>query len=140
MKIQPIDFNPPYEVLHKFKPVVKPIIMSRFTRLLERQFSSYLRIPESDKPAGATERLYNCRKDGFEEFEPSSVCLAKMVQNFIEEGHEKTPVSCERKLCNCFNGNCTDSSDEEPDSCNFSSIDLLKVDFILTRKYVHVDL
>ncbi|KAI3460917.1 hypothetical protein Pfo_017580 [Paulownia fortunei] len=127
MKIQPIDFNQPQEPPPKFEPVVKPVFKSRIKRLFERQFPSVLRIPASDKPAGATEPMYNCNKDGLDEFEPSSVCLAKMVQNFIEESNEKTQQRCERKRCNCFNGNCTDISDEEPDSYNSSSIDACDV-------------
>ncbi|PIN15899.1 hypothetical protein CDL12_11459 [Handroanthus impetiginosus] len=124
MKIQPIDFNPPHEwPSSKIEPVVKPAIKSRFKRLFERQFSSALRIPAPDKPAGYTEHPCNCSKDGLEEFEPSSVCLAKMVRNFIEENNEKPQQRCERKRCNCFNGNSTDSSDEESDSYNLSSID-----------------
>ncbi|KAL2236463.1 uncharacterized protein LOC105165319 [Sesamum indicum] len=127
MKIQPIDFNPPGEPQPKFEPVAKPIFRTRFKRLFERQLSSVLRIPGSDKPAGATEPLYNCSKDGLEGLEPSTVCLAKMVQNFIEGSNEKPQQRCERKRCNCFNGNCTDSSDEEPDSYNFSSVDACDV-------------
>ena len=50
------------------------------------------------------------------EFEPSSVCLAKMVQNFIEESNKKQPPpKCGRNRCNCFHGNSNDSSDEELD-------------------------
>ncbi|KAK4441631.1 hypothetical protein Salat_0498000 [Sesamum alatum] len=127
MKIQPIDLNPPPEPQPKFEPAAKPIFRSRFKRLFERPFSSVLRIPGSDKPAGAIEPLYNCSKDGLEGLEPSTVCLAKMVQNFIEGSNEKPQQRCERKRCNCFNGNCTDSSDEESDSCNFSSVDACDV-------------
>ncbi|KAL0390962.1 UNVERIFIED_CONTAM: hypothetical protein Scaly_0453300, partial [Sesamum calycinum] len=126
MKIQPIDFNSPREPQPKFE-VAKPIFRSRFKRLFERQFSSVLRIPGSDKPAGAIDPLYNCSKDGLEGLEPSTLCLAKMVQNFIEGSNEKPQQRCERKRCNCFNGNCTDSSDEEPDSYKFSSVDACDV-------------
>jgi hypothetical protein len=56
-------------------------------------------------------------KDGSNEFEPSSVCLAKMVQNFLEENNDKqTSVRCSRNRCNCFNRNCNDSSEDEFDS------------------------
>ena len=68
----------------------------------------------------------------------SSVCLAKMVQNFIEDSNEKQPsVRCNRNRCNCFNGNCKDSFEDEFDSfggfgdSNLSSsveaIEILKV-------------
>ncbi|TQD73891.1 hypothetical protein C1H46_040593 [Malus baccata] len=50
------------------------------------------------------------------EFKPGSVCLAKMVQNFIEESNEKQPPpKCGRNRCNCFHGNSNDSSDDELD-------------------------
>ncbi|KAL2323763.1 hypothetical protein Fmac_028142 [Flemingia macrophylla] len=43
------------------------------------------------------------------EFEPSSVCLAKMVQNFMEE--QPPPPKCGRNRCNCFNANSSDEDD-----------------------------
>ncbi|KAK4254778.1 hypothetical protein QN277_010108 [Acacia crassicarpa] len=57
-------------------------------------------------------------KDGFNasrDFEPNSVCLAKMVQNFIEDNQEKHPASvwCVSNRCNCFNGNCEDCPDDD---------------------------
>ncbi|XP_057801036.1 uncharacterized protein LOC131016358 [Salvia miltiorrhiza] len=115
MKIQPIDFNEAEEPTAKCEAVAKPVFRSRFKWLFERPFS---RAPVTEKPAGAAEPLTN--KDGLEEFEPSSVCLAKMVQNFMEENNEKQQHKCGRNRCTCFNGNCTDSSDDEPDSCNSS--------------------
>nr|DAD23490.1 TPA_asm: hypothetical protein HUJ06_024953 [Nelumbo nucifera] len=41
------------------------------------------------------------------------MCLAKMVQNFIEENNEKhsSTAKCGRNRCNCHNGNCKDSSE-----------------------------
>lgn len=125
MKIQPVDFNSP-----ECEAVVKPIFKSRFKRLLEKPFSTVLKISAPDKPAGAAaEPPSNCNKGGLEEFEPSSVCLAKMVQNFMEEGGEKQQGRCGRNRCNCFNRNCAESSDEEPDSYNSSltnACDILK--------------
>ncbi|CAI9785701.1 unnamed protein product [Fraxinus pennsylvanica] len=117
MKIQPVDFNVQTEppILEPVKPVTK----SRFKRLFERQFSSVLRISTQEKAAGngGSDEPHHCNKDGPEEFEPSSVCLAKMVQNFIEDNNEK-PHRCSRNRCSCFNKNCSDSSDEELDSFN----------------------
>ncbi|KAK6164595.1 hypothetical protein DH2020_001459 [Rehmannia glutinosa] len=125
MKIQPIDFNAPQELPPKPEAAARPVLKLRFKRLFERPFSSALKQSAPDKPSAATaEPIHNSNKDGLEEFEPSSVCLAKMVQNFIEESNEKQ--RCGRKKCNCFNGNCTDSSDEEPDSYNSSFSDVLK--------------
>ncbi|KAL3828001.1 hypothetical protein ACJIZ3_016803 [Penstemon smallii] len=122
VKIQPIDFNALPEGLHKFEPVAKPVLLkSRFKRLFERQFSNVLKSSVPEKLTGVTD------KDGSEEFEPSSICLGRMVQNFIEESSDKPQQRCGRNRCNCFNGNCTDSSDEELDSFNFSSTDACDV-------------
>lgn len=113
MKIQPIDSYTHEESLRC--ETVKPVVKSRLKRLLERQFPSVLRINAVEK-TGVEESHFS--KDGIStEFEPSSVCLAKMVQNFIEESNEKQlpPVRCGRNRCNCFNGNCTDSSEDEFD-------------------------
>ncbi|XP_058737990.1 uncharacterized protein LOC131610131 [Vicia villosa] len=106
MKIQPIDSQVPAER-------IKPVVKSRLKRLFERQFSGVLKNPPVEKIGGDEP---HARKDGngngngIVEFEPSSVCLAKMVQSFIEENQEKHSVSCAR---NCFNGNFDDTSDTE---------------------------
>ncbi|KAF5188942.1 putative DNA-directed RNA polymerase subunit beta-beta protein, partial [Thalictrum thalictroides] len=109
MKIQPIDCNTPDGSFRNDSQ--KPVVKSRFKRLFERQFSSVLKISSSEK-SGVGEQ--NVNKDGSNDFEPSSVCLDKMVQNFIEESNEKQ-TKCGRNRCNCFNGNCNDSSDDELD-------------------------
>ncbi|KAA8550810.1 hypothetical protein F0562_002494 [Nyssa sinensis] len=116
MKIQPIDFNTP-EGSTRFEPV-KPVVKSRLKRLFERQFPSVLRISAAEKTVGVEEPQSN--NDGSGEFEPTSVCLAKMVENFIEESNEKqsTMTSCGKHRCNCFDGNSDDSSEHEFDSCN----------------------
>ncbi|CAL5193695.1 unnamed protein product [Lathyrus oleraceus] len=104
MKIQPIDSQVPAER-------IKPVVKSRLKRLFERQFSGVLKNPPVEKISG--DELH-ARKDGngngIVDFEPSSVCLAKMVQSFIEENQEKHSVSCAR---NCFNGNLDDCSDSD---------------------------
>ncbi|CAK9143775.1 unnamed protein product [Ilex paraguariensis] len=117
MKIQPIDFNAP-EASTCYESV-KPVLKSRFKRLFERQFQNFLRISAPEKPLVGNEEEH-CNKDGSEKFGPSSVCLAKMVQNFIEESNEKQSVEvrCGRKRCNCFTGNSMDSSEDEFDSTN----------------------
>ena len=120
MKIQPIDIDS-----QKLKEVVvrndsaKPVLKSRLKRLFvfDRQLPSVLRNSSSEK-AIAGEAQSNNKDGGTTEFEPSSVCLAKMVQNFIEETNEKQPpgaAKCGRNRCNCFNGNGNDSSDDEFD-------------------------
>ncbi|XP_073144864.1 uncharacterized protein [Henckelia pumila] len=118
-KIQPVDLNvlPEKRVPANFEPS-KPV-KSRFKRLFERQFSSVLKISTQDKPPSSDEPQNHFNKDSSEEFEPSSVCLAKMVQNFIEENNEKP--KCGRNLCNCFNGNCSDDCEDEYDSFKASS-------------------
>ncbi|KAG8370744.1 hypothetical protein BUALT_Bualt13G0015400 [Buddleja alternifolia] len=118
MKIQPVDFTEPQSPPQpKYEAVAKPVLKQRFKRLFERQF---LRTP-----APPHKPVHN--KDDVDEFEPSSICLAKMVQNFIEENNEKPQVKCGRRRCNCFNGNSTDNSDEDQDPYNFSYADACDV-------------
>lgn len=105
MRIQPIDCVSPDEP-------IKHVAKSRFKRLFERQFPGLLRNLSTEKPSEEP----NCSKDVSDDCEPSSVCLAKMVQSFIEEGEEKH--RCSRNLCYGFNRCCTDSEEETSDSCN----------------------
>lgn len=111
MRIQPIDSI-------RSDVVKPPVFKSRLKRLFDRPFNGVLRISSAEKPATGGE------KDGggaaaVAEFEPSSVCLDKMVQNFIEDNNEKhssaAVAKCARNRCNCFNGNSNDSSDDELD-------------------------
>ncbi|KAL0457119.1 UNVERIFIED_CONTAM: hypothetical protein Slati_1051100 [Sesamum latifolium] len=109
MRIQPIDSIR--------SDVVKPPVKSRLKRLFDRPFTGVLKISSAEKPVAGGE------KDGVAtaavaELEPSSVCLDKMVQNFIEDNNEKQSTAaakCGRNRCNCFNGNSNDSSDDELD-------------------------
>ncbi|OAY55665.1 uncharacterized protein LOC110611894 [Manihot esculenta] len=113
MKIQPIDIDCQTMVPARAEPL-KPVLKSRLKRLFDRQFPSVLRISSVEKPSVG--EAQNGTKDGVgagTEFEPSSVCLAKMVQNYIEESNEKPFRG--RHRCNCFNGNINDSSDDEFD-------------------------
>ncbi|KAL8150281.1 hypothetical protein V2J09_020089 [Rumex salicifolius] len=111
VKIQPISARDATE-----PPTRTPVVRSRLKRLF--------RISVADKPviAGSDETLF-APPAADQAVEPSSVCLAKMVQNFIEESSEKPPASG-RNRCNCFNGNGSDDSDAEPDSVDTS--DFLK--------------
>lgn len=116
MKIQPIDSQTYRESIRNdaAAAAVKPVLKSRLKRLFDRQFPSVLRISSATEKPVAPVGAQHGGKDG--EFEPSSVCLAKMVQNFIEETTpEKQSVKCGRNRCNCFNGNNNDSSDDELD-------------------------
>ncbi|KAE9619137.1 hypothetical protein Lal_00047015 [Lupinus albus] len=121
MKIQPIDIDPRNlkDSAVVRNDAVKPVLKSRLRRLFvfDRQFqkatektSSGVEAPQFNKDVAA---------ENTTEFEPSSICLAKMVQSFIEESNEKqqpiAAVKCGRSRCNCFNGNSNDSSDEEFD-------------------------
>ncbi|RZS10890.1 hypothetical protein BHM03_00042219 [Ensete ventricosum] len=96
MKIQPIDA---IDVL--LSDQVKPVPKWRLKRLFERQFPGVLRISSAERLGGGVD------------LEPSSVCLDKMVRNFIEDSGEKPSSRCGRSRCNCFNGNCDDSSDDD---------------------------
>lgn len=115
MKIQPIDSQSYEESSIRNETTIKPpVLRSRLKRLFDRPFPSVLRSSVADKPNAAGEAQYG--KDLGTEFEPSSVCLAKMVQNFIEETNEKqSAAKCGRNRCNCFQGGSNDSSDDEFD-------------------------
>ncbi|KAJ8650435.1 hypothetical protein MRB53_003458 [Persea americana] len=113
MKIQPVDPSPVPKGPCRTDQA-KPVAKSRFKRLFERQFPGFLRVSSAEKLAGGGVE-HHCSKEGCStDLEPSSVCLAKMVQNFLEESNEKQ-AKCNRNRCNCFNGNCSDSSDDELD-------------------------
>lgn len=109
MRIQPIDSI-------RNDVVKPPVLKSRLKRLFDRPFNGVLRISSAEKPTTGGEK-----DDGATaaEFEPSSVCLDKMVQNFMEENNEKQSSAAAAKYarnrCNCFNGNSNDSSDDELD-------------------------
>lgn len=106
-KILPFDSQAIREVPIR-SDAVKPVLKSRLMRLFDRQFrvSSIIGTEASKLEVG----------NGAELFEPSSVCLTKMVQNFIEDSGEKQLAQkCGRNRCNCFNGIVNDSSDDEFD-------------------------
>ncbi|KAE8660679.1 hypothetical protein F3Y22_tig00116951pilonHSYRG00641 [Hibiscus syriacus] len=142
MKIQPIDFNTLEEAAPPRSEAVKqPAVKSRFKRLFERPFPSGLRNSSTEKigAIAVTVDELPFSKECAAEFEPSSVCLAKMVQNFIEENNEKQQscaVRCSgRNRCNCFsNRSCSDSSDDEMDgffgdsnlTCSAEASEILK--------------
>lgn len=117
LKIQPVDFNSPVDSAFS-----KPVVKSRFKRLFERPFGNVLRTSAPEKvvtDAGADQF-----RDVCDEFEPSSVCLANMVKNFIEESNDKTTsLKCCRSRCYC---NRSDCSDDELDSSHSYACELLK--------------
>ncbi|KAK7391768.1 hypothetical protein VNO78_20189 [Psophocarpus tetragonolobus] len=118
MKIQPIDIDSQKLAVVR-NDAVKPVLKSRLKRLFvfDRQFSNVQKTSSSSsEKLGAGEAPQSNARDGAAEFEPSSVCLDKMVQSFIEQSNEKVaPATAKygRNRCNCFNGNSNDSSDEE---------------------------
>ncbi|KAL5542080.1 hypothetical protein UlMin_009790 [Ulmus minor] len=120
MKVQPLDIDSETAREPVRTDSAKPVLKSRFRRLFDRQFPNVLKISSADKPSNGEPTQFPtvAGKDGGAEFEPSSVCLDKMVQNFIEENNEKQPPQapkCGRNRCNCFNANSNDSSDDEFD-------------------------
>ncbi|KAK1296779.1 hypothetical protein QJS10_CPB15g01902 [Acorus calamus] len=104
---------------------------SRLKRLLERQFPGVL------KSSASSEKLSVDPTAGggggaavFPDVEPSSVCLAKMVQSFIEETNNNESKASKCGRCNCFNGHDSsddDSSGETPPTAPVDACDLLKV-------------
>ena len=141
MKIQPIDFNMPEETMRIDS--VKLMAKSWLKRFFDFQFPSILRNSMA-APEKVMDEESHFQKDGFNgsvvvapvvatKFEPSSVCLDSMVQNFIEENNnnnnnnekQSRAVRCSRNYCNCFNWNYIDSSlEDEWDSfgdSNYSS-------------------
>ncbi|WOH12775.1 hypothetical protein DCAR_0832283 [Daucus carota subsp. sativus] len=111
-KILPFDSQTIREVPIR-SDAVKPVLKSRLMRLFDRQF----RVSSTEKPStGGEAQFSKAEVASAELFEPSSVCLTKMVQNFIEESNEKQLTQkCGRNRCNCFNGIGNDSSDDEFD-------------------------
>ncbi|KAK8709656.1 hypothetical protein V6N13_060669 [Hibiscus sabdariffa] len=119
MKVQPIDINSwaEKETSPARAEPAKPVLKSLLKRIFDRPFPNVLRTSAADKQSiGETQFSI---KDGATEFEPSSICLDKMVQNFIEDSHydkQPQPAKYGRNRCNCFNGNSNDSSDDEFDA------------------------
>ncbi|XP_010932848.1 uncharacterized protein [Elaeis guineensis] len=103
MKIQPIDAK---DILRSER--AKPAAKSRLKRLFERQFQfpAVRRISSAEKLAAAAAAA---------DPEPSSLCLDNMVESFIEDNNSEKPSRCGRHRCNCFHGNCDDSSDVDTD-------------------------
>lgn len=124
MKIQPVDSD--VDVAVEAKPgAAAPKPQSLLKRLFEKQFpglrsTATAATTTSIVPRRGTvvpigiESLKGVKEREVNDFEPSSVCLVKMVQNFLEESGEK-PSRCGRRRCHCFNGNCDESSSSDDD-------------------------
>ncbi|KAJ0259558.1 DNA-directed RNA polymerase subunit beta-beta protein [Hirschfeldia incana] len=117
-KIQPIDVS-------EDLPTMKQMPKSRLKRLFERQFSI------KNTTTTTSERLFTVvppplSRGSSGDLEPSSVCLAKMVVNFIEGNNnnkeEEEKQRCGRIRCSCFTGSGTESSaEDESDDLKCSS-------------------
>jgi len=117
MKVQPIAIDIDSE---KVKDAVVVRNESVLKSRLKRLFVFDRQLPKNNK-------------DVTTEFEPSSVCLAKMVQNFMEE--QPPAPKCGRNRCNCFNVNSSDEEDFDlfgapppPESSTTDAAESLKVD------------
>ncbi|KAK7345928.1 hypothetical protein VNO77_16544 [Canavalia gladiata] len=97
LKIQPIASDVESE---RVKEAVVVRSESVLKARLRRLFVFERQLPKNNNKDGG----------GGTEFEPSSVCLAKMVQNFMEEQPPPAP-KCGRNRCNCFNANSSDEDD-----------------------------
>lgn len=109
MKVQPIDAKSSSSAIVKNDPVKIPA-KSRLKRLFERQF------PKLTGTGDGKEREKDDASIVGGDLESSSVCLDKLVVSFMEDSSEKpaaAAVKCSRTRCNCFNGNCDDSSDND---------------------------
>ncbi|XP_057810326.1 uncharacterized protein LOC131024808 [Salvia miltiorrhiza] len=81
MRIQPID--------SLSSNVVKSSVLKlRLKRFFDRPFNGVLRISSVEKLVARGDK----DGGGAAKFEPSSVCLDKMVQNFMEDNNEKTSL------------------------------------------------
>lgn len=89
------------------EPSVRQIPKSRLRQLFERQFSlKSLSIGEQ-----------SLSKGDLEEFDPSSVCLRKMVRDYLEDPDSGEKHCRGRNGCNnCFSGSGSDSSEEDEES------------------------
>lgn len=128
MKVQPLDSDT-QPIRHD---PAKPVLKSRLKRLFDRQFPSVLKTSSSatasaaDKPYSAAEQPppppppppQQHNRDVVSEFEPSSVWLDDMVQNFYEGVLIERPSAAKlgRTRCSCFNGNGNSSDDDDLDA------------------------
>ena len=107
------------------KPMAKPWLKMFF----DFQFPSVLRNSMAT-PKKVVDKEPHFQKDSFNdsvvvapvvatEFEPSSVCLDSIVQNFIEENNnnnnekQSRVIKCGRNHYNYFNWNCINSNSED---------------------------
>ncbi|ESQ45012.1 hypothetical protein EUTSA_v10010913mg [Eutrema salsugineum] len=87
-----------------FPPAMSQMPKSRLKQLFERQFSL----------KNISVGNQSLSRDNGDEFEPSSVCLRKLVQNYMEDPDSGEQRCGGRNSCNnCFSGSGTDSSSEK---------------------------
>ncbi|KAG5125667.1 hypothetical protein JHK82_026502 [Glycine max] len=122
MKVQPIAIDIDSEMVKDTAAATAAVVVRNESVLksrLKRLFVFDRQLPKNNNRDVA-------------EFEPSSVCLAKMVQNFMEE-QPPAPPKCGRNRCNCFNANSSDEDDFDlfgaapaPESSNADATESLK--------------
>jgi len=122
MKIQPIDESDVSEEV-PYPETMRQMPKSRLKRLFERQFTNK---NVSEKFTGSDVEAPLSRGNSGD-FEPSSVCLAKMVLNFMEDNNGGEKQRCGRSRCNCFSGSGTESSDDETECSSGEACEILKV-------------
>lgn len=119
-KIQPI-YGDGVSEEPAFPPAMRQAPISRLKRLLERQFSL--------KNFSGVDHSLSSGSLG--ELEPSSVCLRKMVQDYMEDPDSGKQTSCGgRNLCNCFSGSGTDNPDDEEEESSRGFLRNVKVCFV----------
>ncbi|AEC09589.1 DNA-directed RNA polymerase subunit beta-beta protein, putative (DUF506) [Arabidopsis thaliana] len=121
MKIQPIDESDVSEEV-PYPETMRQMPKSRLKRLFERQFTNK---NVSEKFTGSDVEAPLSRGNSGD-FEPSSVCLAKMVLNFMEDNNGGEKQRCGRSRCNCFSGSGTESSDDETECSSGEACEILK--------------
>ncbi|XP_010521127.1 PREDICTED: uncharacterized protein LOC104800024 isoform X2 [Tarenaya hassleriana] len=117
VKVQPIASDISEELT--LPEPMRQMPKSRIKRLFDRQFTGVLKNSAATEPPPPPPQppppAQPLSRGNSSEFEPSSVCLAKMVQNFIEDNNNNNSEKQRygRNHCSCFSGSGTDSSDDE---------------------------
>ncbi|XLR44809.1 hypothetical protein HN51_028916 [Arachis hypogaea] len=114
MKIQLIDSNF-CEETRRLK-LVKPMAKWRLKHFFEHQFPCVLRSSTAVPVEKIIDNDVHFDKDvAGADLESNCVCLARMVQNFMEDNHDNKHPVFVKCFCNRFNDNCEDNSDIKSD-------------------------
>eukprot|EP01018_Ginkgo_biloba_P021948 Gb_40428 [translate_table: standard] len=130
------------------------VAKSKLKRIFERQFPNVLRnstvespsqlphrLPTDHPPLQEASRLHsttnnfimgrtasNYFSSSGSDHDPSSVCLAEMVHDFMENGEKTT--KCGRARCNCLNGHCNrdaNADNEDDTKSSFGSGEVCEI-------------